>query len=125
MGETVMTKKKILLVDDEKAILKIVGIKLRISGYDVVTASDGGEALDMVGSAQPDLMLLDIIMPGMDGFDVLERLRPASQLPVIVLSARPENGPKAVSMGANTFVPKPFDVDQLLARIQTLLDNQA
>ena len=63
-------KKKILLVDDEQAILKMLSIKLKMSGYDVITASDGQEALNLLGSASPDIMVLDVIMPGINGFEV-------------------------------------------------------
>ncbi len=117
-------KKKVLVVDDERAILKVLSIKLRVSGYDVVTALNGKEALDLVRSAKPDIMLLDIIMPEMDGFEVLQRLRSFSQLPVIVFSARPENAQKALELGANLFLPKPFDVDDLVNKIQRLVDNR-
>lgn len=117
-------KKKILLVDDERAILKVLSIKLRISGYDVVTAPDGQEALDLVKSESPDIMLLDVIMPGIDGFGVLERLRTFSELPVIVFSARTENAQKALSLGANHFITKPLDVDDLVKRIEILLDHK-
>ncbi|MBI4187671.1 MAG: response regulator [Chloroflexi bacterium] len=118
------TKKKILLVDDERGILKVLSIKLRVSGYDVVTAADGQEALKMVDSASPDLMLLDVIMPGIDGFEVLRKLRPASQLPVIVCSARPSNMQEAMNLGANDFLAKPFNVDDLVKRIELLLDHK-
>ena len=118
-------KRKVLLVDDEKAILKVLSIKLRISGYDVVTAPGGQEALDLVKSECPDVMLLDIIMPGLDGFGVLEKLRTFSELPVIVFSARPENAQKALSLGANDFMAKPLDVDEMVRRIETLLDHKA
>jgi two-component system KDP operon response regulator KdpE len=119
------TKKKILIVDDERAILKVLSIKLRISGYDVVTAPGGQEALDLVKSESPDMMLLDVIMPGIDGFGVLEKLRTFSELPVIVFSARPENAQKALSLGANDFIAKPLDVDDLVKRIEILLDYKA
>lgn len=118
-------KKKVLVVDDERAILTVLGIKLRISGYDVVTASNGEQALALVKSARPDLMLLDVIMPGMDGFEVLERVRVASELPVIVFSARPENGERALSLGANDFLPKPLDVDDMVSRIGKLLGRDS
>jgi len=88
-----------------------------------VTASSGEEALALVRSARPDLMLLDVIMPGMDGFQVLEKVRAASDLPVIVFSARPENGEKALSLGANDFLAKPMDVDEMVRRIQTFVNH--
>jgi DNA-binding response OmpR family regulator len=116
-------KKKILLVDDEKAILNILKIKLRISGYDVITAAGGQEALDLIDSALPDIMLLDIIMPGIDGFEVLKKMHTISSLPVIVFSARPENAKKAMSLGAIDFIAKPFDMDLLVNKIKVLLDH--
>ena len=118
-------KKKVLLVDDERAILKVLSIKLRISGYDVVTAPGGQEALDLVKSECPDIMLLDVIMPGIDGFGVLEKLRTFSELPVIVFSARPENAQNALTLGANDFMAKPLDVDDMVKRMETLLDDMA
>jgi DNA-binding response OmpR family regulator len=118
------TKKKILLVDDERGILKVLSIKLRVSGYDVVTAAGGQEALELIDSASPDVMLLDVIMPGVDGFEVLRKLRPTSQLPVIVYSARPSNMQEALRLGANDFLAKPFDVDDLVKRIELLLDHK-
>ena len=118
-------KRKILLVDDERAILKVISIKLTISGYDVVTAPGGREALDMIKAESPDIMLLDVIMPGIDGCEVLERLRSVSNLPVIVFSARPENARKALSLGANDFLSKPFNVDEMVKRIESLLGQNA
>jgi DNA-binding response OmpR family regulator len=122
---TAKVKKRVLLVDDERSILKVLSIKLRISGYDVVTASSGKEALDVIGSACPDVMLLDVIMPGMDGFKVLEKIRTSSELPIIVFSARPENAQKALSLGANDFLAKPLDVDDMIKRIEQLLDHNS
>jgi DNA-binding response OmpR family regulator len=116
-------KKKILLVDDEKAILNILKIKLRVSGYDIVTATGGQEALDLIDSASPDIMLLDIMMPGIDGFEVLKKMHTISPLPVIAFSAGPENAQKAMSLGANDFIAKPFDVDLLVNKIKVLLDH--
>jgi two-component system, OmpR family, KDP operon response regulator KdpE len=118
------TRKKILLVDDEKAILKILSIKLRISGFEVVTAPGGQEALEMLKTESPCLMLLDVIMPGIDGFEVLQQLRTFSELPVIVFSARSENAQKALSLGANDFLAKPFDMNEMVKRIESLLVQQ-
>jgi DNA-binding response OmpR family regulator len=122
---TVRAKKRVLLVDDERAILKVLSVRLKISGYDVITALSGEEAIELIASAKPDIMLLDVIMPGVDGFEVLKKLRPSSQLPVIVLSARPENAAKALSLGADDFIAKPFDVDDLVTRIGRTLDSRS
>jgi DNA-binding response OmpR family regulator len=123
LEELVQTKKKILLVDDEQAILRVLKIKLKLSGYDVVTASCGQEALDLVKTNSLDMMLLDVIMPGMDGFEVLRRLRATSQLPVIVYSARAENAQQAMKLGANRFIGKPFDVDELVTLTELVIDH--
>jgi two-component system KDP operon response regulator KdpE len=114
-------KKKILIVDDEPRLLRVLNIKFIISGYNVVTASSGRQALDLIGPEQPDIVLLDIIMPGIDGFQVLEKIRAESDVPVIAFSARPELGRKARSLGADDFLAKPFDVDDLVKRIQKVL----
>jgi len=114
-------KRTILLVDDERAIHKVLGIRLRISGYDVISALSGQEALEMVASAKPDIIVLDVIMPGVDGFEVLQKLRSYSQLPVIVFSARSDNAAKALELGANDFLTKPFIPDELVKKIQAIL----
>lgn len=117
------TKKKILVVDDERPILNVLSIKLRVSGYEVITAGGGVEALELIESASPDVILLDVIMPGIDGFEVLKRLRITSKLPVIVYSARPSNMREALRLGANDFLAKPFNVDELVRKIGMLLDR--
>jgi len=121
----VEAKRRVLIVDDERSILAVLRIKLKVSGYDILTASNGEEAIDLVKSARPDLMLLDVIMPGMDGFEVLEKLRAFSELPVIVISARSENGEKALSLGANDFLAKPLDVDEMVRKIRGLLGQKS
>jgi DNA-binding response OmpR family regulator len=121
----VEAKKRVLIVDDERAILTVLGIRLRVSGYDVVTASNGEQALDLVKSRCPDIVLLDVIMPGMDGFEVLQKLRAVSELPVIVISAKSENVRKALSLGANDFLAKPLDVDEMVRKIEGLLGQKS
>jgi DNA-binding response OmpR family regulator len=120
-----LEKKRILLVDDEFAILKVLSIKLEICGYDVFTAADGQEALDKVNSAKPDLMLLDVIMPGLNGLEVLRRLRAFSELPVIIYSACPENAQGALEFGADDFIAKPLDVEDMMKRIERLLGQKS
>jgi two-component system KDP operon response regulator KdpE len=118
----VATKGKIMLVDDEPSILKVLSIKLRVSGYQVISALNGDEALKLIKSEKPDVVLLDVIMPGMDGFEVLQKLRAFSKLPVIVVSARPEYSRQAMTLGANAFIAKPFDIDELLKKIEQFLN---
>jgi two-component system KDP operon response regulator KdpE len=115
-------KKKILVVDDEQPLLRVLSIKLKICGFDVVTAINGQQALELLESARPDLMLLDVIMPVMDGFQVLEKLRTYSAMPAIAFSARLESKAKALTLGANEFMAKPFDVDDLVDRIRSYVE---
>jgi len=118
----VAAKRKILIVDDEPALVKVVSIKLRVSGYEVITALNGHEALSLIKSEKPDIVLLDVIMPGMDGFEVLQRLRAFSKIPVIIVSARLEYSRQAMTLGANAFIAKPFDIDELLKKIEQFLN---
>jgi two-component system KDP operon response regulator KdpE len=114
-------KQCVLVVDDHPKVLKFIGIDLRLRGYDVITVCSGEEALEQVKSAKPDIMLLDIIMPGMDGFEVLRQLRCFSQLPVITFSASASNYDDAIQLGANDFLTKPFEPDEMGKRIQALI----
>jgi DNA-binding response OmpR family regulator len=94
---------------------------LRLHGFEVITTTSGKEALDLVKSAKPDIVLLDVIMPGIDGFQVLKELRTLTDLPVMVFSASPDNRDSAIDAGANDFMPKPFDVNEMVKRIERLL----
>jgi two-component system KDP operon response regulator KdpE len=118
-------RRRILIVDDEPRIGRMLSYKLRQAGYETVTSISGEEALDLVyGDRQPDFVLLDIFMPGMDGFEVLKNLRSFSDLPVIVFSSSPENGPKALQLGATDFVSKPFNPDDLVDKISKTLNSR-
>ena len=112
----------ILLVDDEERILNFLASKLKASGYAVIAAKDGAQALEQVKGQEPDLMVLDLIMPRMDGFEVLKELRRFSAMPVIVLSARGANADKikGLSLGADDYLAKPFNPDELVARIEAV-----
>ena len=116
-------QKRVLIVDDEPPLVRILSIKLRVCGYEVITASGGQQAIDLAEDERPDLVLLDIIMPDVDGFQVLERLRP-SGVPVIALSARPENATRALALGAREFLPKPFDIDDLVRKVDMALASR-
>jgi len=115
--------KRILIVDDEPGIVKFLRLKLEIAGFNVITSNSGQEALKMVDTCIPDIMLLDIFMPGMDGFEVLEELRKHSRLPVIVLSARSSIAEQALGMGANDFIAKPFNPDEVIKKIKVALNG--
>jgi two-component system, OmpR family, KDP operon response regulator KdpE len=114
-------KKRILVVDDQPRITRFIEIYLKLRGFDVICASSGLEALAMVNSRKPDAMLLDIIMPGMDGLEVMRRLRRFSRIPVIAISASPVHHSEAEAAGADNFLPKPFQMEEVLERINQLL----
>lgn len=110
----------ILLVDDERALLRTLSMNLRARGYEVRTAEDGETALKAVHDAMPDVVILDLGLPGIAGVEVLRELRVWSPVPVIVLSARhgSEDKVEALDQGADDYVTKPFGVDELLARLR-------
>jgi DNA-binding response OmpR family regulator len=113
---------RVLVADDESRILKFLTVKLEASGYDVLTANNGHEALAQVQAQEPDLLVLDVVMPGMDGFETLKQIRVVSSLPVIILSAREANTDKikGLKMGADDYLAKPFNPDELVARIEAV-----
>ena len=116
-------KSRILVVDDEPRILNFLGSRLRASGYHAVTASNGHDAVAEVRRREPDLVLLDVVMPEMDGFQALNKLRSFSGVPVIMLTASAVQGNKlrALSDGADDYVTKPFNPDELVSRIKAIL----
>jgi two-component system KDP operon response regulator KdpE len=116
-------KHRVLVVDDHPKLLRFIEIDLKLRGFEVMTTTSGEDALGMVRSAKPDIMLLDVIMPGMNGFDVLKKLRNFTQLPVIAFSASPENKEGVLELGANDFIDKPFQHDEIARRITMLLDH--
>lgn len=117
-----MKQFRILLVDDEERILNFLKSKLKASGYEVVVARNGTEALEQVKGQEPDLMILDLVMPRMNGFEALKELRRFSAMPVIVLSARGDDADKikGLSLGADDYLAKPFNPDELVARIEAV-----
>ncbi len=117
-------KALVLVVDDDVRILNFLRPSLRLAGYDVVTATSGEEALNLVKSKKPDIMLLDILMSPMNGFDVLKALRAISELPVIAISAHTSAADEALSLGANDFLGKPFRPDDLAKKIKALLNGK-
>ena len=112
----------ILLVDDEERILNFLRSKLRAVGYKVLTAINGLEALESVQAEEPDLIVLDVVMPKMDGFEMLQQLRRFSAVPVIILSAKgtDECKIKGLGLGADDYLPKPFNPDELVARVEAV-----
>jgi two-component system KDP operon response regulator KdpE len=117
-----MRKFQVLVVDDEERILNFLSSKLRASGYEVLIASNGVEALEQVEAQEPDLVVLDILMPKKDGFETLKQLRTFSSVPTIILSAKGTNVDKVkgLSLGADDYLAKPFSPDELIARIEAV-----
>jgi DNA-binding response OmpR family regulator len=116
-------KPRILLIDDEERIVNFLALKLKVSGYEVVCARNGEKGLEIARDSAPDLVLLDIIMPGIDGLEVLRRLRKFSDMPVIVLSAKEHIAEEVLALGANSYMSKPFNPDDLIAKIKLLLSQ--
>ena len=114
---------RILVVDDEPAIARTLRINLSARGYEVELAGDGRSALDAVAAQRPDLVVLDLGLPDLDGVEVLRRLRERDELPVVVLSARHESDDKveALDLGADDYVTKPFGMDEFMARVRAAL----
>ncbi|MFF2084043.1 response regulator [Nocardia sp. NPDC058176] len=111
---------KVLIVDDEPQILRALRINLSVRGYEVVTAADGAAALRIAAEKNPDVVILDLGLPDIDGVEVLTGLRGWTSVPVIVLSARTDSADKveALDAGADDYVTKPFGMDELLARLR-------
>jgi two-component system response regulator MprA len=114
---------RILLIDDDPKIVGLLRRGLAYEGFEVYTASDGADGQGAVRSHRPHIVLLDIAMPGMDGFEVCRHLRLESDVPIIMLTARDDVADKvsALDLGADDYVPKPFAFDELLARIRAVL----
>jgi DNA-binding response OmpR family regulator len=113
--------KTVLLVEDEPRISRFMSISLRAAGYRVVSTMRGDHAIDLVKAEKPDIIILDVFLPGMDGFGVLKELRTFSKLPVIVVSARDSLGPEALQLGATEFIGKPFKPEDVNKRIRAIL----
>lgn len=120
-----LTQKKILIIEDEKSLARLLELALRHEGYDVKNEYDGITGLHSVPLFEPDLILLDIMLPGMDGMEVCRKVRGFSYVPIIMLTARDETTDKVAGLdfGANDYMTKPFEMDELLARIRAALRN--
>jgi len=112
--------KKILIVDDEKPIVEILKINLMKDGYTVFEAYDGEEAVNKAMATEPDLILLDVMLPKLDGFSVLKKIREKSSIPILMLTAREEEFDKVLGLelGADDYITKPFSIRELMARVK-------
>ena len=113
----------ILVVDDDVALAEMIGIVLENEGYSVVFCSDGSQALSQFQEHNPDLVLLDVMLPGMDGFDVCRAIRRVSDAPIVMLTARSDTADVVTGLeaGADDYVPKPFKPTELVARVRARL----
>lgn len=115
---------RVLVVDDEPNIADVISMALRYNDFEVATAADGNEALDRVGEFRPDLIVLDVMMPGLDGFQVAKRLSERStDIPILFLTARDttEDKIRGLTIGGDDYMTKPFSVEELIARIKVIL----
>ena len=121
-GVSVEKQFRVLLVDDEKRILTFLKTKLKASGYEVLTSGNGKDALEQIQFQEPDLVILDLVMPKMDGLETLKELRSFSPVPVIILSAKGSDADKinGLGLGADDYLSKPFNPDELVARIEAV-----
>ena len=124
MSETQTPEATLLVVDDEPSIRELLSASLRFAGFTVLTAADGHEALTQQASTRFDLVVLDIMMPGMDGFEVLRRMRETEpELPVLFLTARDDVQDKVqgLTVGGDDYITKPFSLEEVVARIRAVL----
>ncbi|MCR5148997.1 MAG: response regulator transcription factor [Eubacterium sp.] len=122
-----MTKQKILIVDDDENIAELISLYLMKECFETEIATDGESALEKVKSFEPDLILLDIMLPGIDGYEVCQRVRKSLNTPIIMLSAKGEVFDKVLGlkMGADDYIMKPFDSNELVARVHAVLRRSA
>jgi DNA-binding response OmpR family regulator len=116
----------VLVVDDDALLVKMIATVLKTRGYSILTAGNGKEGLDMAKEAEPDIILLDIMMPVLDGLAMLEELRKTSDVPVIIISAfgRPEKVEKARSLGIECFLNKPFEMGILVEMLDLITEPE-
>ena len=124
-----MPAARVLVVDDDPVIQKLLKVNFEMEGYEVLSAADGAEGLDQVASGHPDVIILDVMMPKMNGLEVLAALKADSgteNIPVILLSAKAQAGDVQAGLdrGANAYVTKPFDPLDLLDRVGTLIKRK-
>ena len=117
------SRQRIMVVDDNQEMLKLLDRTLELEGFDATVVTDGDSAMNLLDEVDPDLVILDIMMPGLDGLQTLDLMRKRSNVPIIMLSARTEvtTLQKAMSLGADDYIRKPFSTRALMARIRAKL----
>lgn len=123
MLDTASRKYRILVVDDERRMVGFIRLNLEQDGFEVIEAANGNEALNRLRDSLPDLILLDVMMPDIDGFEVLRMIREISQVPIIMLTAKSEEDEKVkgLELGADDYVTKPFSPRELVSRVKAVL----
>ncbi len=116
-------RRHVLIVDDEPGILRLIKLELEVQGFDVTAATSGKEALELAAASRPDIAVLDVMMPEMDGIELMHRLRARGPIPVIMLTARGGEADrvKGLESGADDYIAKPFSPDELSARVRAVL----
>ena len=125
--ETGPSKPKILVIDDEENVCELITLYFEKAGYDVVCSGDGNQGVDLIRSQKPDLVILDLMLPGMDGLDVCKEIRKFSNVPLIMVTARVDEVDRVLGLeiGADDYVTKPFSPRELLARVKAVLRRAA
>jgi DNA-binding response OmpR family regulator len=122
-NQTTTIVNRILVVDDENRYLRLLQINLATEGYEVTTATNGAEAIDIITTRPIDLVLMDIVMPKLDGISTLERIRQFTNIPIIMLTGRNSEEDKVhcLNLGADDYITKPFSATEVLARVRAVL----
>jgi DNA-binding response OmpR family regulator len=118
-------KPLVLVVDDDPALVRLVSLNLELDGYQVLTAASGSTAIDLMQKEQPSLVLLDVMMPGMDGFQTCQRIRDFTAVPIIMITAKGgvEDVVHGLDIGADDYITKPFSITEMLARVKAVLQR--
>ena len=125
--ETGASGPRVLVIDDEESVCELISLYFEKAGYEIICTGDGNEGVEMVRSQKPDLVILDLMLPGMDGLDVCKEIRKTSNIPLIMLSARVDEVDRVLGLeiGADDYVTKPFSPRELLARVKAVLRRAA